>query len=84
MANIAIYVGGSRLGTASGFRLSGGALVSPVSEDISWETADIAFTATTTQVNQAIQDAAIAVAEAAGYTIGALDTKIIIGAIGAL
>lgn len=82
MADIVIYVSSRTNGKADGFRLSGDATVSPGSPEsaaIAWETADIAWKATAGEVNQAIQDAAVAAAVAVGHVIVASDNKFVIG-----
>ena len=79
MAHIAIFVG-SISQSGSNVTFSGEARVSTMSasdDPLAW-TAAVAFTAQTATVNAAIQAAAIAAAEAAEYTIGELDNKIIV------
>lgn len=81
-ADVVIYVSSDLAGAVSGFRLSGNARVGPGVPDapsISWVSADILFTATEGEINQAVATAAINACVTQGYAIGALDNKIIIG-----
>ena len=56
-------------------RLSG---MTPADESIGWSV-DVAPGALAAAMNSAIKDAAIAAAELAGYTVGALDKKTLLG-----
>lgn len=61
--------------------------MTPSIPDINWATDPMAPTSTATQINNAVRDAAVAAAAAndPSYTVGALESKIILGgAIGLL
>lgn len=80
-ADISAFVVSQVPGTASGYRLTGEALVSPTISDsvpIPFTTDEIAWTATAAQVNQAILDAAIAAVAVQGYVVGVGDNQIVI------
>lgn len=81
MAHIAIYTTSMvrPTPTDTGFRISGTAKVEGSSSLIEWASAEISWTATAATVNTAIEDAAVAAAADAGFTVGGGDTKRIIG-----
>lgn len=81
MAHIAIYSTSMVRPTPAdtGYRISGTANVEGSGSLIEWATAEISRTATPEAVNTAIEDAAVAAAADAGFTVGGGDTKRIIG-----
>lgn len=80
MPDIVIFTGGYNVGDVSGFKVSGEARVNVAeSENIGWETGDISYDATPSQINAAIVAAAIAAADVAGHVVGGGDNKIVIG-----
>lgn len=83
MAHIAIYVGSLALVNATTLKADGIAVVSVADSDPITFQVEYAFSALAVTINNAIRDAAITAAEAAGHTIGALDKKTLYaGAIG--
>lgn len=82
MADIVIYIGavnpapsGDDVLYSGSARCSG---MSPSSEDITWSVS-VAPNALAATVNDTIKDAAINAADVAGYVVGALDKKTVIG-----
>lgn len=81
MAHIVIRIT-SQITGRGGFRLTGEALVAPgddASVPMPFTTPDIPWTETSAQVNQTIQDAAIAMVASFGYQVAPFDNKIVIG-----
>jgi hypothetical protein len=79
MAHIAIHVTDVDPRTAEGdLTIAGVAFLSTDGGQVNWA-AYVAYTALAATINGACMDAAIAAAQAAGYTVGALDKKTIWG-----
>jgi len=82
MADIVILVhGNGPAGSGDNIRYSGSCRLSgmtPESEGVTWSV-DVPPGALASTINTAIKDAAVAAAEAAEYTVGALDKKTLIG-----
>lgn len=82
MAHIAIFVGSIGAGENGTLFMSGDARLSTDGGTVSWST-EVAYNALASTIDDAIKSAAIAAAEAANYTVGALDKKLLFaGAVG--
>lgn len=84
MADIVIFVSGysANSETTDDLEYSGTCRCSGMDatdDSITWATAAVAVGALATTVNTAIKDAAIAAAGVAGYTVGGLDKKTLLG-----